>query len=106
MARGTLQTLYENIVSAERDAEAKAQDAKAEDAEAEGGAASEGAAVGATRPAARRFIKAGSSFIVNLDNVRSAGEGSLIFADGETIVVPIRKRKAVKDALDSFLMRS
>ena len=51
---------------------------------------------------AGRFVMAGSSCIVNLDNVRSVGEGSLIFSDGETIVVPIRKRKAVQDAWFAF----
>lgn len=90
-AHGTLQTLYENIVSAGQG-----------DSDTEG--ESDVAGTFAV-PLSRCFIKAGSSFIVNLDNVRSVGEGSLIFADGEAIVIPIRKRKAVKDALQSYLMR-
>ncbi len=52
-----------------------------------------------------RFIKAGSSFIVNLDNVRSLGEGSIIFPDGEAIIVPVRARKPVKDALIAYRLR-
>lgn len=86
--RGTLQTLFESLSASESEFEEKQTGAyKGEFA---GG---------------RRFIKAGSSFIVNLDNVRSAGEGSLIFADGEAIIVPVRKRKAVLDALASFRQR-
>ena len=49
-----------------------------------------------------RFVKAGSSFIVNLDNVRSLGSGSVIFADGEAIIVPVRSRRPVREALDSY----
>lgn len=49
-----------------------------------------------------QFMKVGGSFIVNLDNVRSAGEGSLIFCDGEAIIVPVRMRKPLKDALASY----
>ena len=75
--RGTLQTLFDNLSSSE-----------------------------ALGPADNRFVKAGNSFIVNLDNVRSAGEGSLVFADGETIIVPVRRRKDVLDALDSYWVRA
>ena len=52
-----------------------------------------------------RFIRAGSSFIVNLDNVRSLGEGSIVFPDGEVIIVPVRARKPVKDALIAYRLR-
>ena len=52
-----------------------------------------------------RFIRAGSSFIVNLDNVRSLGEGSIIFPDGEAIIVPFRARKPVKEALIAYRLR-
>lgn len=86
--RGTLQTLFDSLTAVDVPSE---------------GAAAEGARASETRGG--RFVRAGSSFIVNLDNVRSAGEGSLIFADGETIIVPIRKRKAVLDALDSYQTR-
>lgn len=49
-----------------------------------------------------RFMKVGGSFIVNLDNVRSAGESSLIFCDGEAVIVPVRMRKPMKEALASY----
>ena len=52
------------------------------------------------------FVKAGSSFILNLDNVRSVGESSVIFADGEAIIVPVRARKPLKDALASYRTRA
>lgn len=52
-----------------------------------------------------RFAKAGSSFIVNLDNVRSLGERSVIFADGEAIVIPIRANKPLREALDTYRSR-
>lgn len=52
-----------------------------------------------------RFTRAGSSFIVNLDNVRSFGEKAVIFSDGETIVIPIRARKPVKEALAAYCLR-
>ena len=48
-----------------------------------------------------RFLKLGSSYIVNLDLVSSmsiAG-GSLTFIDGSTASVPVRFRKPVQDAL-------
>ena len=48
------------------------------------------------------FMKVGGSFIVNLDNVRSAGNGSLIFCDGEAVIVPVRMRKPLKDALTAL----
>lgn len=89
--RGTLQMLFESLAGAE------SSDDGAEAGTPAGTPA--GAALG------RRFVKAGSSFIVNLDNVRAAGEGSLIFADGEAVIVPVRKRKALLDALRSYRMR-
>jgi len=49
-----------------------------------------------------RFVMAGSSFIVNLDNVRAAGKGALVFADGEAIIVPVRKRKDLETALQAW----
>ena len=45
------------------------------------------------------FEKAGSSFIVNLDNIRSTGDGAVIFSNGESIVVPVRVRKPLADTL-------
>jgi len=48
------------------------------------------------------FVMAGSSFIVNLDNVVASGQGVLVFTDGETIIVPVRKRKDIEQALQSF----
>lgn len=50
-----------------------------------------------------RFVKAGSSFIVNLNNVLSFGKGALIFADGEAIIVPVRVRTPLKESLISYL---
>jgi len=49
-----------------------------------------------------RFVKAGSSFIVNLDNVRSMGSGSVIFSDGEAIIVPVRARTSLKEAYAAY----
>ena len=48
------------------------------------------------------FAMAGSSFVVNLDNVVASGQGVLVFADGETIIVPVRKRKDIEQALLEF----
>lgn len=53
-----------------------------------------------------RFAKAGGSFIVNLDNVRSFGEGSVVFPDGQTIIVPARARKPLQDDLDAYTKAS
>lgn len=50
----------------------------------------------------KRFIKAGGSFIVNLDNVRSAGKSSVVFPDGSLVIIPIRARKPFQEALDSY----
>lgn len=91
LARGTLQALYGNLTSWPGES-GRMNDVAPSSAPA-------------TIGYAKRFIMAGNSFIVNLDNVRSMGEGSLIFADGEAIVVPIRKRKAVQDAWQSFRAR-
>ena len=52
-----------------------------------------------------RFVKAGNSFIVNLDNIRSLGEGSVVFPDGEAIIIPVRTRKPIKDALTAYRLR-
>lgn len=49
-----------------------------------------------------RFAKAGGSFIVNLNNVRSAGKTSLVFPDGSVIILPIRARKPLQDALAAY----
>lgn len=78
LARGTLQTLFERL--------------------AEAGFSND-------RDSRAPFVKAGSSFIVNLSNVRASGKGALIFADGETIIVPVRKRKDVREALALFHTR-
>ena len=48
------------------------------------------------------FVMAGSSFVVNLDNVVASGQGVLVFSDGETIIVPVRKRKDIEQALLDF----
>lgn len=79
ITRGTLQTLYEQLSLA--DANPFGDDAR------------------------RRFAMAGSSFIVNLDNVRASGKGALIFADGETVIVPVRKRRELNEALEAFRSR-
>ena len=49
----------------------------------------------------RRFLKLGSSYIVNLDFVESVrGNGATIsFADGSSAPVPVRLRKATQDAV-------
>ena len=48
------------------------------------------------------FVMAGSSFVVNLDAVVASGQGVLVFADGETIIVPVRKRRDIEQALQDF----
>lgn len=48
------------------------------------------------------FVMAGSSFLVNLDNVVASGKGALVFSDGETIIVPVRKRRDIELALEAF----
>ena len=48
------------------------------------------------------FVKAGSSFIVNLANVRLADNGAVIFSDGESIIIPVRARKPFKDTLETY----
>ena len=53
-----------------------------------------------------RFVRAGGSFIINLDNVRSVGESSVIFGDGETIILPTRARKPIRDAFLAYQLRS
>ena len=53
-------------------------------------------------PETEPLIMAGSSFIVNLDNVLASGKGALVFADGETIIIPVRKRKDIEDALEAY----
>jgi len=53
-----------------------------------------------------RFVRAGGSFIVNLDNVRTAGESSVIFGDGEAIILPIRARKPMQDAFAAYRLRT
>ena len=50
-----------------------------------------------------RFVKVGGSFVVNLDNVRSFSKGTLIFCNGETIIVPVRMRASLKETLSSYL---
>ena len=52
------------------------------------------------------FIRASGSFIVNLDNMRVAGKSSVIFGDGEAIILPIRARKLVRDAYVAYQTRS
>lgn len=52
-----------------------------------------------------RFVKAGSSFIVNLDNIRTMGERSVIFADGEAIIVPIRVDKPLRESYEAYCAR-
>ena len=54
----------------------------------------------------KSFVKAGSSFIVNMDNVLMAGEGAVVFANGESIVVPVRVRKPFKEAFESSWQRA
>ena len=49
-----------------------------------------------------RFAKVGGSFIVNLDNIRSAGKSSLVFPDGSVIIAPIRARKPLQEAYTAY----
>lgn len=48
------------------------------------------------------YVMVGSSFIVNLDNVMAFGKGVLVLSDGETIIVPQRKRKALEASLSAY----
>ena len=52
------------------------------------------------------FMKVGGSFIVNLENMRTASEASAIFGDGETIILPTRLRKPVAEALRAHRLRA
>ena len=51
-----------------------------------------------------RFVRAGGSFIVNLDNMRSIGDGTVVFGDGETIILPTRARKTIRDMYTEYLV--
>ena len=51
------------------------------------------------------FMKVGGSFIVNLENMRSTSDSSAVFCDGETIILPIRLRKSVSEALLDYRLR-
>lgn len=48
------------------------------------------------------YVMVGSSFIVNLDNVMAFGKGVLVLSDGETIIVPQRRRKELEAALAAY----
>ena len=50
-----------------------------------------------------RFFKAGSSYILNLDNIRSIRDGVATMVDDTEIVIPIRLRKQVQS---EFLERT
>lgn len=76
VTRGTLRGLYEKLVGVSTNGDA-------DDTQA-------------------AFVMAGSSFLVNLDNVVASGKGALVFSDGETIIVPVRKRKDIELALEAF----
>lgn len=52
------------------------------------------------------FVRAGGSFIVNLENARSVGESSVIFSDGDAIILPTRSRKPLREALQVRQMRA
>lgn len=52
------------------------------------------------------FMKAGGSFIVNLENMRTASDASAIFGDGSTIILPTRLRKPVAEALNANRLRA
>ena len=47
------------------------------------------------------FAKAGNSFAINLDSVRTFGDRAVLFANGDSIIVPVRTRKQVKDDLEA-----
>ena len=53
-----------------------------------------------------RFVRAGGSFIVNLDNMRTIGDSTVVFGDGETIILPTRARKMIRDTYTGYLVRS
>ena len=73
-ARGTLKGLYEQLASP----------------------------AGGSHTDTESLVMAGSSFIVNLDNVIASGKGTLVFASGETIIVPVRKRKEIEELLEAY----
>ena len=52
-----------------------------------------------------RFVRAGGSFVINLDSVRSVGESSVIFGDGATIILPTRARKPIREAFLAYQLR-
>ena len=52
-----------------------------------------------------RFVKAGRSFIINLDCIRSLGDRAAIFLNGESVILPVRVRKPMKEAYESFCYR-
>ena len=84
-ARGTLRALYDKLAPIAYTMQGEAL-------------VSEGESPDRRHP----FTMAGNSFIVNLDNVRASGKGALVFSDGETIIVPTRKRKDVEAALAAY----
>ena len=53
-----------------------------------------------------QFLRAGGSFIVNLDNIRTASDDSVIFSNGEAIILPVRSRKPVIDAFSTWKVRA
>jgi len=52
-----------------------------------------------------QFLRAGGSFIVNIDNIRTANDDSVIFSSGEAIILPVRARKPVLEALSTWKVR-
>ena len=82
-ARGTLKALYDGLMQAGRQL-----------------AQQEGTPL--ALPTWWPYVMVGSSFIVNLDNIAASGKGALVFADGETIIVPVRRRKELENALAAF----
>ena len=51
-----------------------------------------------------RFYKAGSSFILNWDMVRSINNGDAILVDESIVTIPVRLRKAAADAFFAYSM--
>ena len=51
------------------------------------------------------FVRAGGSFIINLSNVRSVGDSSVVFGDGSTIILPTRARKPIQESFAAYRLR-
>lgn len=53
-----------------------------------------------------RFQRAGGSFILNIDNVRSTDEESVMLSNGDTLILPVRARKEILEAIEAWGLRT